>query len=79
MAFPRPSAFDAGSSSVTTRASLPTRPGWFGSHPELPYRMAVLQALRDIFKVGAARAKPLWRRMVENHFFNVQPTGTGRV
>jgi hypothetical protein len=41
--------------------------------------MAVLQALRDIFKVGAARAKPLWRRMVENHFFNVQPTGTGRV
>jgi hypothetical protein len=40
--------------------------------------MAVLQALRDIFKEDAAGAKPLWRRMVENHFFNVQPTGTDR-
>jgi hypothetical protein len=38
------------------------------------HRMAVLQGLLDIFKEDAARGKPLWRRMAENYFFNVQPT-----
>jgi hypothetical protein len=37
------------------------------------HQMALLQAVLDIFKEDAARGKPLWRRMVENYFFNVQP------
>ena len=38
------------------------------------HRMASLQGLLDIFKEDATRGKPLWRRMAENYFFNVQPT-----
>jgi hypothetical protein len=37
------------------------------------HQMALLQAVLDIFKEDAARGKSLWRRMVENYFFNVQP------
>ncbi len=38
------------------------------------HEMAVLLGLLEIFKEDATRDKPLWRRMFENYFFNVQPT-----
>ena len=38
------------------------------------HEMAMLQGLLDLLKEDATRDKPLWRRMVENYFFNVQPT-----
>jgi hypothetical protein len=37
-------------------------------------RMAALLGLLEVFKEDATHDKPLWRRMVENYFFNVQPT-----
>lgn len=37
-------------------------------------RMAALLGLLEVFKEDATRDKALWRRMVENYFFNVQPT-----
>lgn len=38
------------------------------------HEMALLLGLLEIFKEDATRDKPLWRRMFENYFFNVQPT-----
>lgn len=38
------------------------------------HEMSMLQGLLEILKEDATRDKPLWRRMVENYFFNVQPT-----
>lgn len=38
------------------------------------HEMALLLGLLEIFKEDATRDKPLWRRMLENYFFNVQPT-----
>ena len=38
------------------------------------HEMAILQGLLDVCKEDAARDKPLWRRMVENYFLNVQPS-----
>ena len=35
--------------------------------------LAMLQGLLEIITEDATRDKPLWRRMVENYFFNVQP------
>jgi hypothetical protein len=35
--------------------------------------LATLQGLLEIITEDATRDKPLWRRMVENYFFNVQP------
>jgi hypothetical protein len=34
--------------------------------------MARLEQMLEIIKQGVTRDKPLWRRMVENFFFNVQ-------
>jgi hypothetical protein len=36
--------------------------------------MAVLEALLDVLTKAATLEKPMWRRMVENYFFSVQPT-----
>jgi hypothetical protein len=33
----------------------------------------VLEGLMDVFGKSIALEKPIWRRMVENYFFNVQP------
>ncbi len=38
------------------------------------HKMALLLGLLEILKEDATRDKPLWRRMFENYFFNVQPT-----
>jgi hypothetical protein len=35
--------------------------------------MVLLRSFLDVFREDAARGKPLWRRMLENYFRNVQP------
>ena len=44
--------------------------------PDTTYRseIAVLEALLDVLTKAATLEKPMWRRMVENYFFSVQPT-----
>jgi hypothetical protein len=38
------------------------------------HEMALLLGLLEVFKEDTTRDKPLWLRMFENYFFNVQPT-----
>jgi hypothetical protein len=44
--------------------------------PNSPYKapMAVLQDLMDVLAKAVSAEKPLWRRLVDEFFFNVQPT-----
>jgi hypothetical protein len=44
--------------------------------PRAPYadEAAVIEGLVDALEKAADRGKPLWRRMVESYFTNVQPT-----
>jgi hypothetical protein len=41
-----------------------------------PYRdeAAVVEGLMDVLTKAAEVGKPMWRRVVENYFTNVQPT-----
>jgi hypothetical protein len=43
--------------------------------PDHPYcdEAAVVEGLMDVLSKSAEVSKPLWRRMVENYFTNVQP------
>jgi hypothetical protein len=43
--------------------------------PKSGYRepIDVLQAVMDVYAKSFSLGKPLWRRMVENYFLNVQP------
>ena len=44
--------------------------------PNSVYRTPVdaLEGLRDVLTKAISLEKPIWRRMVENYFFKVQPT-----